>query len=132
MRLRPGTTAEGEPLLSVERNVQLEFEDSLGLVRVNGPLTSSGFSLRSWRKHKAWGVSPRVNTHQISSPRMRATERTRQKVKGMCDQRTVAHFMGSQFNFDFDPGAYAPRLYAFARFAGLELICAKSCSALIY
>ncbi len=69
-----------------------------------GPSTS----LRSRRKRKAWGVSPRNGIEKSPSPRMRATAVTGLRERGMiCCKSTVAHFMGSHFHRSV-PGAYAP------------------------
>ena len=68
----------------------------------------SVLSLRSRRKHKAWGASPRESNATDFKP-AKAGDRTKGgKMLTIGGRRAAAHFMGSQFNLISDPGACAP------------------------
>ena len=54
------------------------------------------FSLRSTRKHKAWGVSPRLKSKTMFQP------------ANAGDRTAAAHFMGWYSEFFVVPGAHAP------------------------
>ncbi len=69
--------------------------------------TLNSHSLRSRRERKAWGVSPRVKSMTVVSPRMRATELTLTKTAIFTEQLPPI-FMGWHFNLFFSPGAHAP------------------------
>jgi len=65
-------------------------------------------SLRSRRKHKAWGVSPRNNVGRFDEPAKRPAAH---------GSESVARFAGSFSFVEFSWGL-RPRFYAYACFAG--------------
>ena len=64
-------------------------------------------SLRSRRKPRAWGVSPRFRHNKFSSPRMRARDQSRQKLKDLVGDG-LSPISRAHNQFNCDPGAYAP------------------------
>ena len=70
-------------------------------------IAKSPLSLRSRRRHKAWGVSPRSKQESPRSSRMRATACWLQKGEQFV-QLGCRPFHGLSIPFDIDPGAYAP------------------------
>src|SRR5205085_10455166 len=74
----------------------------------------SGFRLRSRRKHKAWGVSPR-NLSTINFQAGEAGDRTSAaKMPTNLQRTTVAHFMSSKLHYFYFFLGLRPRLYACA------------------
>ena len=67
------------------------------------------FSPRSGGQHKAWGVSPRINSNRVFEP-ANAGDRPRQLHMGAIfdRERLPPMFMGWALKLNRDPGAYAP------------------------
>src|SRR5215217_1067144 len=77
----------------------------------------SSLSLRSRRKHKAWGASPRIRTDLNCKPMTMGDSSLRKWVSICCD-RAVARIHGLEYLLCFCSWGLRPRLYASACFAG--------------